>query len=110
MEDTDGCFYLAGRGLVSLHFMRLPQQSSGVFPFTFLCLHKSYCVISDGALLPHVSLSLLMNVIVFEGNSELLICCVFYGKQTADEGCLIVLIGSSRPCSVWLVVGWGWAK
>ena len=31
----------------------------------------------------------------------------FRGKQTADEGCLIVLIGSSRPCSVWLVFGGG---
>lgn len=32
--------------------------------------------------------------------TELLICVVVYGEETADEGCLIVLIGSSHPCSV----------
>lgn len=56
-----------------------------------------------------MSLSVLMSE-----NPKLLICFEtlfsLCGKQTADEGCLIVLIGSSRLCSVWLVVGWGWAK
>lgn len=67
-------------------------------------------------MLSYVPLSLLINVFLIEKiNSELLICfgiffLSFCGKQTADEGCLIVLIGSSRPCSVWLVMGWGWAK